>query len=103
MNHIPPIVVAIWCGVGKPSVLNDYLRPFVTELNDLLGNGLIVNEHRIQISFRCFICDTPARAFIKGLFRLIKAHIFSFNYNQSINDEFQALLIIIIIMPVRNV
>lgn len=60
------MVVSVWCGEGKPSVLNDFLHPFVTELNGLLENGLQINGFHINISVRCFICDTPARSYIKG-------------------------------------
>lgn len=61
------MVVSVWCGDSKPSSLNDYLEPFVRELDDLMENGLIVNGRQIVILFRCFIADTPARAFIKGV------------------------------------
>lgn len=61
------MIIAIWCGNGKPTVLNDFLIPFVDELNEILLNGVLVNEFQIIITVRCFICDTPARAFIKGL------------------------------------
>lgn len=61
------MVVCVWCGDSKPNNLNDYLNSFVRELDDLMKNGLIVNEKRIDVLFRCFIADTPARAFIKGV------------------------------------
>lgn len=66
MLDIAPIVVAIWCGESKPSELNEFLSPFVIELKQLLQTGLSINEHHINIKIRCFICDTPARALIKG-------------------------------------
>lgn len=66
MRHIKPMVIAIWSGEGKPTVLNEFLEPFVNELNDLLRDGISINGHQIAICVRCFICDSPARAFIKG-------------------------------------
>lgn len=69
MPQIEPMVIAIWCGTGKPTVLNDYLNPFVNELNEILQNRIFINNYQIKVSFRCFICDTPARAFIKGICR----------------------------------
>lgn len=62
---IRPIVVGIWSGEGKP-VLNEYLQPFVTELLELIENGLSVNGHNFELHIRAFICDAPARAYIKG-------------------------------------
>lgn len=68
LPHIHPITIAIWCGDSKPNNLNDYLHQFVDELNNLLANGILINNHKIALRIRCFICDTPARAFLKGKF-----------------------------------
>lgn len=67
LPQIDPMVIAIWCGNGKPTVLNEYLNPFVNELNEILLNSIFINDFQINVAVRCFICDTPARAFIKGL------------------------------------
>lgn len=65
---VQPMIVAIWCGCEKPKSLNEYLREFVTELNDVIINGIMLNGHRLTVKIHCFICDTPARAFLKGEF-----------------------------------
>lgn len=67
MPNVRPMIIAIWCGDGKPNSLNEYLTPFVQELNKLIETGIIVNAYKIRISIRCFKCDSPARAFIKGM------------------------------------
>lgn len=69
------MVVAVWCGDGKPTNLNGFLGSFVNELNELLCNGIHINNHSIEIKIRCFICDSPARAFIKG-----RETVDNFNY-----------------------
>lgn len=66
MPQVEPIVIAIWCGHTKPSPLNDYLDPFVDEINEILQNHIIINGYGLTVRIRCFICDTPARAYIKG-------------------------------------
>lgn len=65
MPSIKPMTVAIWCGKGKP-VLNDFLPPFVTELNNILLNGIQINGHELKVVIRCILGDTPARALLKG-------------------------------------
>lgn len=65
LPQIPPMVIAIWCGASKPA-LNEFLLPLVTELKSILSPGIDVNGHHIQINFGLLICDTPARAFLKG-------------------------------------
>lgn len=70
MPNIKPFVVAIWCGEGKPTCVNEYIAQFVDELNALVLNGILINENHINVLIRCFICDTPARAFLKGVFSL---------------------------------
>lgn len=68
-------MISIWYGCGKPVPVNDFLLPFVNELNDLLRNGIVINGHQITIKIRCFICDTPARSLLKGKYNLTKRFI----------------------------
>lgn len=60
-----PMIVAIYCGESKPN-LQPYLTPFVDELTEILKNGMQINGVKVHIKIRCFICDTPARSYIKG-------------------------------------
>lgn len=60
------MVIAIWSGEGKPNAVNEFLQPFVNELLELMRDGISTNSHNFQISVRAFICDSPARAYIKG-------------------------------------
>lgn len=41
---IKPMVILIWCGESKPNNLNDFLFPFVNELEEL----------HITLKIRCF-------------------------------------------------
>lgn len=59
MTQTPPIVIAIWCGEGKPSTLNEFLGPFVIELIQIVQNGVNINGHQISVRIHCFVCDTP--------------------------------------------
>lgn len=71
------MIVAVWCGDSKPTDLTAYLDPFVTEMNHLLENGLHLNGKKITVLLRSFICDTPARAFLKGVYCFVRfQHIF---------------------------
>lgn len=66
LPEVKPFVIAIWCGEGKPDDLHEYLSPFVEEINCINRSGFSINGHEIEISSLCFICDAPARAFLKG-------------------------------------
>lgn len=65
VKKLRPKVVAIYYGVGKPP-LKPYLKCFTEELNKMLSDGITVKGHKINISIKYFVCDTPARSFIKG-------------------------------------
>lgn len=74
----PVIVAGIYAGQNKPSDLNGYLLPFVTEMKQL-ESGITVTdksgkEKTIQVKLRAFLCDSPARALIKGKHDLSKNH-----------------------------
>lgn len=66
LPEFKPMVIGIYAGIGKPCDLNLFLRPFVDETKDLLLNGIAINGYLLQLEIRAFICDSPARAFIKG-------------------------------------
>ena len=50
----------------KPSPLNDFLADFINEVKILKNDGLVANSNKtITVSIKCFVCDAPARAFLK--------------------------------------
>ncbi|KAF2891513.1 hypothetical protein ILUMI_14660, partial [Ignelater luminosus] len=65
-----PFVIAVFCGGAKPLPLTSYLSDFIQELKHLLRNGLLFSEKTYSISIHSFVCDAPARAFLK----CIKTH-----------------------------
>lgn len=66
LPKLPPIVVGIYFGDEKPSDPWLYFEQFVAELNDLLVNGITIDGRHRSCDVRAFICDLPARAFVKG-------------------------------------
>lgn len=65
---LPPMAVGIFYGEKKPENAEIYFRPFVEECKNVLQNGLLINGRQLTVNIRCFICDSPARAFVKGNF-----------------------------------
>lgn len=65
-----PFTVGIFCGSGKPHPLKDFLNDFIVELKDLLQNGLVYDNRNYKIEVHSFVCDIPARSYLK----CIKGH-----------------------------
>lgn len=65
---IDPFVIGIYFGVGKPKDIDQYLDDFVKEIGNLIKEGIYIEKPNkiVSIEIRCFICDSPARAYIKG-------------------------------------
>ena len=59
-----PCMATLYCGPHKPP-LNEFLSTFLTELRDLQENGLQVNGSKVTVSVLAFVCDAPARQFLK--------------------------------------
>lgn len=59
-----PFVIAIYFGDRDPDAA-EYLRDFVAEVHDLQTNGFNFNGRLLEFNIRHYICDAPARAFIK--------------------------------------
>lgn len=66
MPEVKPMIIGLWSGEGKPKILNEFLSPFVNDINDVVREGIVINGYRIDVSVRCFLCDSPARSFLKG-------------------------------------
>ena len=62
-----PFVVGLYCGAKKPPSIDDYMHDFVTELCSLLDSGIIYNDNHYPVQIDCFVCDAPARSFIKNI------------------------------------
>lgn len=66
-----PFVVGLFYGNSKPQSVNEYVKCFIDELNELLNTGFqTLNGKKYKIVLKGFVCDAPARAFLK----CIKGH-----------------------------
>lgn len=68
--HVRPFFVGIFRGNSKPRLLETYLDEFITELFDVMQNKFYFNNKLFEIKIHSFICDAPARAYLK----CIKTH-----------------------------
>lgn len=62
--NIEPFPVGIFYGTSKPNPLKIYLEDLVNELKEVQQTGIDLNGMHFTVKFR-FICDAPARAFVK--------------------------------------
>lgn len=68
---VKPQVVAIYHGTSKPKSPTEFLNDFIEELLSLMINKIKLEDKFYNIRILGFVCDTPARMFIK----CIKSHI----------------------------
>ncbi|KYN28605.1 hypothetical protein ALC57_01997, partial [Trachymyrmex cornetzi] len=66
-----PFSIAVYAGREKPNDLSAYFENFIVEINELLLNGIIIDEKSFKVCIMYFACDRPARSFIK----CIKGHV----------------------------
>ena len=60
-----PFIVSLFCGKHKPTSLDDYLEDFLNEYIVLKDSGIEINVRHYDVSIHAFICDAPARSFLK--------------------------------------
>lgn len=65
-GNVPPFLVALYFGEEKPHSAIEYLSEFVQEMKILCDNGIIFQGKKLAVRILTFICDAPARAFMKG-------------------------------------
>ncbi|CAC5423105.1 unnamed protein product [Mytilus coruscus] len=65
VDNFKPFIVALFCGIGKPNSVQEYLSEFLEELQNLLANGISYEEKNGEVKVQAFVCDAPARTFLK--------------------------------------
>jgi hypothetical protein len=70
VNKSMPFIVALFYGQSKPNPVTDFTKDFVEEVIRLQARGLSAFGKQWTILIHSFVCDAPARAFLKN----IKAH-----------------------------
>lgn len=66
-NLYETFVISAYCGIEKPTLLHRYFTKFITELNKLLKNGVIIENFLFSVTVMCFVCDIQARSFVKNI------------------------------------
>ena len=61
-----PFIIGLFYGRYKPKDSNEFLEKFVDESIALIDSGIIIYGKVYKFTISAFICDTPARSFIKG-------------------------------------
>lgn len=60
-----PFMAATFCGKSKPNSVDEYLKDFITEIKELLRNGIDIEKDHFAVEIFGFVFDTPARSFLK--------------------------------------
>lgn len=60
-----PFVIGIYHAYSKPSNVDEFLQEFVTEMQRLEKEGVLINGHKHAVNVSSIVCDMPARSFIK--------------------------------------
>jgi hypothetical protein len=66
-NRSSPFVVGVLCGSSKPSLCSEFLSDFVAELTEVCSSGIAINELVFQVKKVLFICNAPARSWLKRI------------------------------------
>ena len=66
LEHSKPFAVGLYYGKHKPISLQEYLKSFCHELKECLKNGIEFLNHHFSLEIDSFVCDAPARSFLKN-------------------------------------
>ena len=66
-NNCKPFIVALYCGVGKPSGVEAYVENFLEEYERLSNEGIKYYGKTLKVNIMAFVCDAPARCMLKGI------------------------------------
>ncbi|XP_065675815.1 uncharacterized protein LOC136092022 [Hydra vulgaris] len=66
-----PFTIGIYGGNKKPACIREFLNDFISEIKVLEKEDILIENNFIQVTISNFVCDAPARAFLK----CIKMHL----------------------------
>lgn len=70
IHYIPNIYdvfpIAIFFGEAKPKNSTIFMEEFIEEITKLQIVGVEIGNRHFDVNLKCFICDTPARSFLKN-------------------------------------
>ena len=66
----PVFPVGLYSGKSKPQSADEFLEDFLRDIQSTLENGLYINDKHRTVSIHSFVCDAPARQFLKK----VKSH-----------------------------
>ena len=58
-------IIGLFCGSSKPNSVEQYLHDFIEEVKKLEKDGISHEDKKYIFSIRSFICDAPARSYLK--------------------------------------
>ncbi|KAJ8915730.1 hypothetical protein NQ315_000665 [Exocentrus adspersus] len=58
-------ICGIYEGHEKPKSCNDFMSDFVQDIVELIDNGFLYNGTKYTVKIVAFICDVPAKSFLK--------------------------------------
>ena len=71
VNHGMPTLVALFMGKTKPDSLDQFVGDLIAELCELKETGFQCScsdsSKRVSVTLHSFVCDAPARAFLKNI------------------------------------
>ncbi|XP_035904240.1 uncharacterized protein LOC118508487 [Anopheles stephensi] len=74
LPEAPVMLVGTYCGYTKPDNIEQYLRPLVTEINELHERGLMFGDKMVHTKLCMFITDSPARCFVNATIIFVGKH-----------------------------
>ena len=69
-SNYPPFIFSLFCGTKIPDDSEEFLREFLHEFDVLRETGFQNGNNIFLINLHAFVCDAPARQFIK----CVKSH-----------------------------
>lgn len=60
-----PFLIGAFCGSSKPGSIDEFCEDFISEALELCDMGFWLHGVKYRAQIACFICDAPARSFIK--------------------------------------
>lgn len=65
--YTEPFIIGVYHSFEKPKCCNTFLKYFKNDCLEIFRTGIVVYDKKMAVKLNVFICDAPAKSFIKGI------------------------------------
>jgi hypothetical protein len=62
-----PFIIGVYVGRRSPKSISEFMKDFVSEVQSINVDGLVIEDRKVDFEIRAYCCDVPTRFFLASV------------------------------------